>query len=256
MEHVQEVDHFLKADAVVGFVVGRPRDDRPVAMRSPVDIARWPRPDLPGTDAWIWAHRADELAAAAVSMLNRRDACGGYRGRNLTTRKQTDSDWIDIGQALRLHFPGERCIGLHSPNPASGACRWLAFDIDAHHEDADPEANFHAAEESVRRLAVSEVQGWIFDSDGRGGLHVWAPLTWPMRSEDAFDLSHAVIQELPVRVEAFPKQPQIPSGGYGNWIRLPGRHHKREHWSRVWRPDEERWRTAEETIDALLEMMG
>jgi hypothetical protein len=35
-------------------------------------------------------------------------------------------------------------------------------------------------------------------------------------------------------VSCFPKQPEIEAGGFGNWIRLPGRHPKHECYSRVW----------------------
>ena len=34
-------------------------------------------------------------------------------------------------------------------------------------------------------------------------------------------------------VSCFPKQPEIEAGGFGNWIRLPGRHPKHECYSRV-----------------------
>src|SRR5262249_13836700 len=36
--------------------------------------------------------------------------------------------------------------------------------------------------------------------------------------------------------ESFPKQPDVRkcSKGLGNWIRLPGRHHKRDFWSEIW----------------------
>lgn len=262
---MEEVTRFLKADVVVGFVVGTPpppeiRPRAGQASRGGTSAPRRLRRSMPpGADAAAWARRADELAAACVSMLNRRDACGGYRGHSggrPTTRKETDSDWIEIGQALRLHFAGHRTIGLHSTDPISGGCRWLAFDIDAHDADAEPEANMQAAEQIVRRLAIRGTESRILDSDGRGGLHVWCPLCWPLASEEAFDLAHQTIEGLAVHVEAFPKQPSIAPDGYGNWIRLPGHHHKRTHWSRVWLPDDERWGSADETIDALLELMA
>jgi hypothetical protein len=43
-------------------------------------------------------------------------------------------------------------------------------------------------------------------------------------------------------VECFPKQPQLDSARrYGNWLRLPGKHHRREHWSRFYDLGTEEW---------------
>src|SRR5207249_4880532 len=54
--------------------------------------------------------------------------------------------------------------------------------------------------------------------------------------------------------ETFPKQPGIPPGRYGNWLRLPGRHHTRPHWSRVW--DGAGWREGAEAVAFLLTVSG
>src|SRR5262249_48951938 len=50
--------------------------------------------------------------------------------------------------------------------------------------------------------------------------------------------------------ETFPKQPRIRPGKYGNWLRLPGRHHTRDHWSRVW--DGERWLDGADAVSYIL----
>ena len=35
-------------------------------------------------------------------------------------------------------------------------------------------------------------------------------------------------------IKAFPKSPKHSGKGYGHWVRLPGRHPKKDHWSKVW----------------------
>lgn len=206
-----------------------------------------PQPVTNHTDASAWSSRRLALADAAMHLANRTDATGGYRA-NVTTRKDTDWDWLPLQSALFAHFGGRRTIGLHSTSPAN-TCRWVAFDIDAH--DGESEANnLDTALSIAARLRQHGLTPYLFDSDGRGGIHVWAVLHAVTPSADAFALARQVADGLDV--EAFPKQARIER--YGNWLRLPGRHHHRNHWSRVWLG--ERWGTADETVEAVLAMAG
>jgi hypothetical protein len=54
--------------------------------------------------------------------------------------------------------------------------------------------------------------------------------------------------------ETFPKQPNILPGQYGNWLRIPGRHHSREHWSRVWNGSQ--WLDGKPAILHILSLTG
>ena len=56
--------------------------------------------------------------------------------------------------------------------------------------------------------------------------------------------------------EHFPKQADVRMcvKGMGNWLRLPGRHHKREFYSRVW--DGSRWLAGGAAIDYMLALAG
>jgi hypothetical protein len=58
--------------------------------------------------------------------------------------------------------------------------------------------------------------------------------------------------------ETFPKQPTVAppgqNGQYGNWLRLPGKHHTRDHWSRVW--DGGRWLDGHDAVDHILALRG
>jgi hypothetical protein len=57
--------------------------------------------------------------------------------------------------------------------------------------------------------------------------------------------------------EAFPKQDSVDSTRpYGNWIRLHGRHHTREHWERVWSWTQERWLEGAEAVAEILSHDG
>lgn len=201
------------------------------------------------TDRCEWTKRAGELAKAAMHLLNRDDCCGGYRPGHPTTRKETDSDWEPMPTALRHHFAGTRVIGLHTTTPAN-MVRWIAFDIDAHGADDIADANHATAMTIADRLRLRSIEPFVFDSNGGGGRHIWAMLGELTPSDTAYALAQEIAGGF--AVETFPKQARIREGGYGNWIRLPGKHHKRYHWSRAW--IDGRWASAKETVAAVIAM--
>jgi hypothetical protein len=53
----------------------------------------------------------------------------------------------------------------------------------------------------------------------------------------------------------YPGEPEVnPHRPYGSWLRLPGRHHTRSHWTKVWGRD--RWLEDQEAVDAILSVTG
>ncbi|MEI8375782.1 MAG: hypothetical protein WCJ35_23415 [Planctomycetota bacterium] len=55
--------------------------------------------------------------------------------------------------------------------------------------------------------------------------------------------------------EVYPSEPEVnPHRPYGSWWRLPGKHHTREFWTRVW--DGSRWLENQEAIEAILSVTG
>src|SRR5262249_39640095 len=57
----------------------------------------------------------------------------------------------------------------------------------------------------------------------------------------------------------FPKQSRVnpnpgEKGHFGNWVRVIGRHHTRDHWALIW--DGERWLGANRAIDYILDVRG
>src|SRR5947208_2325321 len=61
---------------------------------------------------------------------------------------------------------------------------------------------------------------------------------------------------LPRVPDLFPRKHELTGKRCGHWLRLPGRHHKRPHWTRVWSPARRLWRTGDAAIDALLSLRG
>lgn len=160
-------------------------------------------------------------------LANRTDAFGRYvRGVTSTAKEPLTPD------VVAAHERGEALIGLHAISPA-GTCLWVAWDLDNHEERPEVGAENLAA---ARRLyeAVRASTGGdpiLEDSDGQGGYHVWAALSGPVRADRAHGWA---VSLCPKGAETFPKQPGLtPTSPYGNWLRLPGKHPRRAHESRI-----------------------
>ena len=52
--------------------------------------------------------------------------------------------------------------------------------------------------------------------------------------------------------EVYPKQYRLTGKRCGNWLRWPGKHHKRDEWSRVW--DGSRWLEGSPAVDHMLDL--
>lgn len=221
-------------------------------------------------DSAAWAQHAPALAAwTDKHLVNRRDAYGGYYVRDgavhTTTRKATDKAGPLTLATLVRHFKAtgtDAVIGLHSTyRDEAGECwsRWLGIDVDRHDEGSDPEANTRFVL-AVYALAVSlGFRVILTDSDGRGGYHIRLVFAGPVPTRLVFAFARWLIREwesyrLTKEPETFPKQPGIPEGGYGNWMRVFGRHPKRDHWSRVY--DGERWIDGVDAVKFIVTTTG
>jgi len=216
-----------------------------------------------------WTIRAGEIAEWAWShIVNRTDVWGGYLPpqHRKTQRRQDGTEYVQKSvtkppkdkrgksvltiDVARRHFAGESqgdIIGLHSTSPGQ-TCKWLAYDIDAHDgEDAD--AKMGDAKKVAAALMARGLHPLLLDSDGKGGFHVWCIFGTPVKAIDLFAFARSILTDAGVAAESFPKQ-SGETAQYGNWIRLPGRHHTRDHWTRVLGPTG--WLDQDAAIDAIL----
>lgn len=60
---------------------------------------------------------------------------------------------------------------------------------------------------------------------------------------------------MPREPETYPKQACVEEGHFGNCLRVPGRHHTREHYSRVWsgEPEIEEWLEGSSAVTRILQ---
>jgi hypothetical protein len=224
-----------------------------------------------------WRDRARELAAWAMTrMVNRTDVWGRYVRKRLA-----DGTRDDLGHpvtapfrdergkvflqesSLEKHFKSQRPTGLLGLHCTSSdlTSRWLAIDIDLHDPDqlsVTAQGNFAAAQAWHKAFVELGFDPLLLDSNGRGGFHLLVLFDQPQgaASVNAFvkrfcgDYLKRGLDQMP---EVFPGTPRWDH--YGDWLRLPGRHHTYPHYSRVWNDEpwtDQPWLEGHEAIDRLL----
>ncbi len=191
-----------------------------------------------------WQDRSAELASWAMTRLvNRTDRHGQYRddGNAFTADRLSET-------GLKTHFDGGPLIGLHTTSP-DNKCRWLVFDFDNHSEDPDVKINnFEAAMHICNQLTKLDVSWLLEDSDGQGGFHIWILFSDAAPAKAVHRFGQWLNGES--GHEVFPKQPELTGGELGNFMRIPGRHHKRDHWSRFW--GDGNWLNDDASVERLM----
>jgi hypothetical protein len=118
-------------------------------------------------------------------------------------------------------------------------------------------ANERYAVHVYRKAANLGLCALLYESNGKGGFHLWvlfdgavlAPVlralgNWLVRDHADFGFTKPP--------EVFPKNDGETT--WGNWVRLPGRHHTRDVWPRVWTGTE--WVTDETAVSHVLALSG
>jgi hypothetical protein len=219
-----------------------------------------------------WRDRAPELANWAMThLVNRTDVWGRYhrrKGDDTTSaitvpfREERGKTFLDL-DSLRKHFstraPSGQ-LGLHSAS-SDLSSRWLAIDIDLHDPEegtATKEQNLFAARGWHRRLTELGLDPLLMDSNGMGGFHILAIFAEPMGTHPVHDFTVELVSDFARRgldqlPEVFPDKPGWDH--YGAWLRLPGRHHSRPHYTRVWNDEpfsDTLWLDGHDAIDRIL----
>jgi hypothetical protein len=244
------------------------------------DAAPARRPD-PG--AWVWgayqAHAGALARWALARLVNRTDAWGSYRPPEEWDREYVRQDGTTgkLGQTttrkgrlteavLARHFrAADRAdlVGLHSTSP-DNTSRWGGLDIDWHDPTSTaPAVNLRAALAWYDWLAGRGFRPLLTDSNGAGGYHLLVLLAEAISTARLYHFLRRLVADhsrhgMTRPPETFPKQPALrPKDGrpaFGNWLRLPGRHHTHAHWSRVW--DGGHWLSGAGAVAFLLALAG
>lgn len=179
-----------------------------------------------------WTQYADDLAAWVERVQIRDDYAEWDKGWKCKKQKTNP-----IAMKLRGHFSGFLTLGMYTTHPERQTCKFFGMDIDAHDgQDVDVVANWWFALRSFNELRAMGLHPLLEDSNGKGGYHVWVLFDNEVSAKYLYALGRWLSQFAPngVHVETFPKQPMIMANGYGNQMRLPGKHHKSQHWSGIY----------------------
>ena len=226
-----------------------------------------------------WRERAPELAAWAMkTLVNRTDVWGRYLGEKyrrsnlqgnmnkaITAPFKQERGKIFLQESsLEKHFKakdGGGVLGLHTM-ASNGSSRWFAIDIDLHDEDdlsVTREGNFVAATRWHAKLQELGFDPLLMDSNGNGGFHLLVIFSKPMSAKLVRRFVDQVVGDFD-RL-GLDDPPDIFPGGsfgpnsHGSWLRLPGRHHTRKHYHRVYNDEpfaESKWLEGHEAIDRIL----
>ena len=240
-------------------------------------------PAVLNATAAAWAAHDEALAAWVLPFVNRVDVWGGYRphaerGKKYTKRngavatlkapttrpaKRLRGHVFLTRELLARHFRAaapEDVVGLHTTGP-DNTSRWGAFEIDWHSPDSmSPDVNWSAALGWYEKLVALGFRPLLTDSNGKGGYHQRVFFNAPVPTPRVFAFLQWLLRDfadygLPKQPEKFPKQPRVDAKNpYGNWLRLPGLHHTREHWSRVWTGSG--WAEGEDAVRIILSITG
>jgi len=207
-----------------------------------------------------WQLRAADLTQWALDhLINRTDAWGVNKtdGSRATGKGRLDR------KRLVDHFRGRKIIGVHLIS-LENTCKTIKIDIDAHGDGdtADVAArNMEIALDLDRRAHELGLNPILSDSNGKGGYHFEIVFAQPISAKDAYYFGLWLARDYNPNkergIEVFPKRPDrdTEKGYGGGWVRLYGKHHKRDHWTKVWSAEGE-WTEGSEAIAVLLAHTG
>jgi hypothetical protein len=218
----------------------------------PLPLRRRPR------QAEAWSRRAEELARWAEDRLvARHDVYGSHYDDDAGKVARATAKGL-TREHLVAHFAATETsdvIGLHVSR-ADETCRWLAVDVDRHDPSVSPDATRAFAllvEMRARDLGLAPL---LVDSSANGGHHVFVLLDRFRPQADAHRLARWLARDRErfgrFSVDLFPRGPRLTAKRCGHWLRLPGRHHKRPFWSRVYDPRRNEWLEDEDAVAVVL----
>jgi Primase C terminal 2 (PriCT-2) len=224
-------------------------DCNPVGMAASSAGVMGP-PQAPPRDLHVeqaaWSERAGLLADWTLAKVAVRTDCYGSYWRKPTAggieiEFNTTHDFLTRDRLIR-HFGGEAPedrVGVHVVSPTDERCKVTIVDIDAHGPEDDPEANWAFTKSVACRAIERGVEVAVFDSNGAGGFHIWAFHRRPIPCVESYRFGKWAVHDwsrhgLRKEPESLPKSLSLTGKRFGQAIRLPGRHHKRAHWTAVW----------------------
>jgi hypothetical protein len=231
-------------------------------------IAQEWRQRAPDFAVWVDRHlvnRTDVWGRFLKEKYRQESHSGTPKNKAITAPFRQERGKVFLGiSSLEKHFKakdGGGVLGLHSTS-SDGSSRWFAIDIDLHDDEdlsVTREGNFVAARAWHQRLQEMGFDPLLFDSNGKGGFHLWVIFRQPMCAKSVREFCDKLVADYDRH--GLDRPPDLFPGGsfgpnhYGSWLRLPGRHHTRNHFTRVFNDEpwaETPWLEGHEAIDRIM----
>jgi hypothetical protein len=224
-----------------------------------------------------WHDAADRLTRwTEERLVNRSDAYRMYLAmyhRSAGCRLTFTHPWREgervpgalNGETIAKHYRDNehsKIIGVHAVS-TDNTCKWFLIDLDEHWHawhSVNEAANMRAAIEWNKRLEQIGFRPLMLDPNGAGGCQLLVCLFEPVSAGLVYAFVTGFVQDyasygLTRLPNVCPNEPEINTYcPFGSWWRLPGLHHTRQHWTRVWNGD--RWLEHAEAIEAILSVTG
>jgi hypothetical protein len=223
------------------------------------------------TAAASWATHAHELAEWTVRhLLNRTDQWAQYlpveqrsysRIVRIAPPKQMRGQVLLTSDLIARHYAGANVghlIGVYAKSQENSS-KWMSIDLGSYDASApaSPAATLKAALAWYDTLKEQGFHPLLEDSSGRGDYHLWAVFGDKVDAGTAWMFGRALVGNyadlsLPAPPRIYPRRAQMESAVFKDWLRLPGRHHSHNHWSKIW--DGARWLEGEAAVNAILKI--
>lgn len=134
--------------------------------------------------------------------------------------------------------------------------RSLSIDIDNHDSPVPLLENHRFAIAIYKRLRKLGYHPLLTDSNGASGFHIEVSFDglvecWKAQAIGNFVTSDYAQFNQKTAPEVYPRSIGETPKSTGNWLRMPGKHHSRDHWSGVWNGGT-LWLTSLDAVNYLL----
>lgn len=201
--------------------------------------------------SFTWDQNSKELAEwTEKHLVNRFDAYGEYYNSNGKSGNCKSSKGELTTKELINHYSG-LCnrVALYSYGK-NGFGKWLCIDIDAH--EGEDLKNWEIVLEILEVLDSWGVTALCEHTNGMCGFHIWILFDTPVKLATLKSIGDFLIAGRGTH-EVFPKQ--SVQKDYGNYVRLPGRHHKNTNWhSDFYDFEFNKWHRGADAVQFMLDL--
>ncbi len=215
-----------------------------------------------------WVNRRDVWGRYLAEKYRGTSTTGAQKNKAITAPFARERGKIYLQESsLVKHFKakeGSGVLGMHSQD-RNGTSRWFGIDIDYHSPDeytGSREANYLAATTWFGKLQEMGFDPLLLDSNGDGGYHLLVFFESAMETKSVLAFVTGIVSD--AEMLGLEQAPDLFPGSrgkshYGSWLRLPGRHHSRQHYTRVYSDEpyaDQRWLEGHDAIDRMLSIQA